>query len=702
MNRLCLIVLCAATAAPIFGCGGDDVDWSPRALVATLRHVQTCDELLTSLREDAALKVQDEATLMKMSYDGYASSPGFWRGRDDLAWSDAGTAVPEADGPSHYTDTNTQVAGVDEPDFVKTDGHRIFVIHGRRVEVFQSWPAEETQLIGSLEVEGDPVSMFLAGEKLVVYSQVYFVDQDGGGGTERPAAMPSIDVAWGYGYPHSFRTFTKISVMNIDEDQPEVEHERYVEGYFRDARRHGDFVRTLVQAPTWEPQWTGDYPYMWNPEGKLYSRSFYFGLVDAWLAGRLEEIDGRELSGFLPDEYVVEGGAYVEVEPRCDRYLAPEPGQSTYGMTVALTTNLADQTTGDSLFILGNPSVIYASHDMLVLAQFDWSWFGMGWRGEQHTILHAFDLDQASTEYVGSAIVAGFVDNQFSIDEKDGIVRVAVTESVFAASEGDTVSWPPTTLNRVLTLEPEGGVLVERGRTPDLAEDERIFSTRYIGDRAYVVTFRQVDPLFVIDLADPTRPTVLGELKIPGFSTYMHPLSASHLLTIGRLVDENTGWDQGLQLQIFDVSDPTDPRQVQSHVISGYSYAEHDHKAFVYDPVSSLLAVPVDEYGTTFVSNLRLFHVSIEDGFSDAGSIDHSPLFSDCVYEELGYYHYGCGYSSSMRRGIFIDSFVYALSYGGLSVHALGDVEVPLVVEALPPPEFYPYPYVFDGVGVLF
>src|SRR5690606_30444368 len=211
-----------------------------------------------------------------------------------------------------------------------------------------------------------------------------------------------------------------------------------------------------------------------------------------------------------------------------------------------------------------------------------------------------------------------------------------------------------------------------------------------IDDKAYVVTFRSVDPLFVIDLADPAAPTVLGEVKIPGFSTYMHPLDATHLLTIGRAGDGS----EGMQLQIFDVSDPTDPRQVQSFVVAGgYSAAEYDHKAFVFDPVSSLLAVPVEQYDTSFSSTLRLFHVSVDEGFTARGVIDHSGLFDGCIVMEGDYSYYGCSYSASMRRGLFIDEYVYAVSYGGITVHPLADVVTPVATEKLPEPVFYPFFY---------
>ncbi|MBC7172253.1 MAG: beta-propeller domain-containing protein, partial [Polyangiaceae bacterium] len=645
------------------------------------------------LREDAAAKVRDEAARLVRDYDLYGA--GGWGG--DV---DAGVGLPVADGgfggapapgaegaPTRFTDTNTQEAGVDEPDFVKTDGERIFLIHGNRVLVFRSWPAADTEQIGAIDIEGSPSSMFLASDKLVVYSHVSFVeDTSGGVGSEPPVGIAAADVAWGAYYPYSYRSFTKLTVVDVAAE-PSVLEERYIEGWFRDARRHASVVRTIIGSETWEPHWGGAYPSYWNALGELRTKSEFAGVVNAWLDERLAAIAGRGLEGFLPDELVRVGGELVEVAPRCDSYYAPAPGQTGYGMAQVLTTSLEDLGTTQSLFVLGSPSVVYASDDVLVLAQNHWAW--SAFEGEHRTIVHAFELDGGSTSYAGSGAIAGNIRNQFSIDEVDGIVRVAVTEQ--SSREAGSV-------NRVVTLRAEGGELVEVGRTPDMAEDESIFAVRYVGDRGYVVTFRQIDPLFVIDLSDPEAPAVLGNVEIPGFSTYMHPLSATHLLTIGRYVDPNSGIDQGMQLQIFDVSDPMHPAQVQAHIVGGYSSAEYDHKAFVFDPVSNLLAVPVETYSSTFESALRLFNVSIASGFTPAGSIDHSNLFDECVTVNGEVYSYTCSYSASMRRGVFIDDFVFAISYGGLTVHALGEVNAPIATANLPAPDFYYYPYPhFEG-----
>jgi uncharacterized secreted protein with C-terminal beta-propeller domain len=168
------------------------------------------------------------------------------------------------------------------------------------------------------------------------------------------------------------------------------------------------------------------------------------------------------------------------------------------------------------------------------------------------------------------------------------------------------------------------------GELRGLAPGETIYSTRFLGDRGYMVTFRQVDPLFVFDLADPAEPTLLGELKIPGFSEYMHPLEDDlHLLTIG-FDGTDDGQITGLALQIFDVTDPTDPKlshkQVISEQWSGWSEALYNHKAFTL--YRDVLAIPFEGYDDVngvYGSALRLFRVSSSEGITELGSIDHSP-----------------------------------------------------------------------------
>ena len=253
-------------------------------------------------------------------------------------------------------------------------------------------------------------------------------------------------------------------------------------------------------------------------------------------------------------------------------------------------------------------------------------------------------------------------------------------------SPGDPVApdvWiPPTTDNLVSTMRLTGNALELVGSTPPLAEGERIFSARFLGDLGYIVTFRQVDPLFAIDLSDPANPTVLGELKIPGFSDYMHPLGEDHLLTIGRDVDEDTQIDRGTALQIFDVSDPTDPQLAHKALVGeGFSEANHNHKAFNFysgsDSDRGLLAFPFVSYQGDFSSTLELWDVSV-DGLSRRGAVDHSDLvLTDCggvPYPVEEFYQY-CGYDPQITRGVFIDEYIYSISFGGVKVHSVDDLQ---------------------------
>ncbi|MDH3843588.1 MAG: beta-propeller domain-containing protein, partial [Myxococcales bacterium] len=200
--------------------------------------------------------------------------------------------------------------------------------------------------------------------------------------------------------------------------------------------------------------------------------------------------------------------------------------------------------------------------------------------------------------------------------------------------------------------------------------------------------FRQIDPLFAIDLSDPTKPTVLGELKIPGFSDYMHPLGDDHLLTIGRDIDEQTQINNGTALQIFDVSNPANPVQkFKALVGQGFSEANRNHKAFNFYADQGILAFPFVSNEGDFSSTLELWDVSADAGLSRRGSVDHSALvINDCggwippidgAFVGDAFYR-DCGYFPQVSRGVFIDEYIYSISHGGVLVHNVGDLETPV------------------------
>lgn len=290
------------------------------------------------------------------------------------------------------------------------------------------------------------------------------------------------------------------------------------------------------------------------------------------------------------------------------------------------------------------------------------------------THLHKFDLrdDPTSPLYVASGTVEGGVLNQFSLDERDGFLRVATTENRTTGQD----FWTTDRFNHLYVVAESDGLLDKVGDAGDLAKGESVMSVRFVGAKGYVVTFLQKDPLFVFDLSDPYAPRQLGQLNIPGFSQYMHPIDEGHLLTIGQDGDD-AGTTGNLALQLFDVTDPVRPRQAFKFPFSdfGYSQAQNDHKAFTYFDKEKLLAFPYSS--TSFTpegyykptSALEIFRVDIETGFSRLGAVDHSPLFppqEPC--SPLASY-----YGFDVRRGLFINrddkSYVYSISYAGMMVH---------------------------------
>ncbi len=238
-------------------------------------------------------------------------------------------------------------------------------------------------------------------------------------------------------------------------------------------------------------------------------------------------------------------------------------------------------------------------------------------------------------------------------------------------------------------MEEKEGRLQIAGRISGLAPNEQIYSARFVGDRGYMVTYRQVDPLFVVDLSDPYNPELKASLKIPGFSEYMHPLGSDHLLTIGR-----DGTDDGqvldTALQVFDVTDAADPKLIHKHVLPpGYSEAERNHKAFTF--YQGKLAIPTYRYSYdgnySFSSTLDLFKVDVSDGISPMGSVDHSSFFGDLTDP------YCYPYSVSVRRGVFIDDYIYSISEGGVLVSPTADVNNPVASLAFAQPELDPSCY---------
>ncbi|HSJ73456.1 MAG TPA: beta-propeller domain-containing protein, partial [Miltoncostaeaceae bacterium] len=305
----------------------------------------------------------------------------------------------------------------------------------------------------------------------------------------------------------------------------------------------------------------------------------------------------------------------------------------------------------DSDAILTDGDLVYASPTAMYVATARWADPGLAAADEPPrgtTLIHKLDTsDPARTTHLASGAVHGYLLDQFSMSEHGGYLRVAATEEpAWWSPEGGDASE-----SSVAVLAEREGRLAPVGRVGGLGRGERIFAVRFIGDRGYVVTFRQTDPLYALDLSDPARPAVRGALKIPGFSSYLHPVDESTLVGIGQAAD-GAGRTLGAQVSLFDVSDLSAPRRIAQRALDGdWSEAESDHHAVLWWPATRLLALPVASYDGGGGAVGRT--VSREAGITPIARVRHPG-------------------AAPVRRSLVVGDALYTLSDAGIMASDLG------------------------------
>jgi hypothetical protein len=634
-----------------------------------LEAFSSCEELEAYIEDTA---VQE----MRVLLDSYLENDYFLRAFavDDFA-APAAEASTQGSGPTAYTKTNTQVSGVDEADFVKTNGTHIFVLSGNKLYASKTWPAAEMALAGTIEVEGYPVDMFLEEEtgRIVVLSHYY----------------PSFDhtqAVWCEWGCYWWGPMTKVTVIDASDPSALRLIDSYLlKGSYRSSRRIGSSVRLVLSdwfgwpegVRTW-PSFEGD----WEKDRGELKRAIE----------RQKELNERliraaELDDWLPKgKRILPDGSETVLAPDCtDFHRSNAP--TRLGLATVVSLEL-DRQTIDHTAVLGDVGEIYASKSSLYIASPHWWWWPRAGQ-TSHTYLHKFDItDPADAIYVASGGVDGYVLNQFAMDEHEGFLRVATTVDSWVEDD-DFGPWGRNeTTNRVSVLSERSGALKVIGKTSDVAKGERIQSARFMGDRGYLVTFEQIDPLFTLDLSQPEQPRIVGELKIPGFSSYLHPLDENHLLAIGVDLPEprdgRVDWMQRrMKLTIFDVSDfarPVVKHETTVGTAYGWSEAAFEHKAFNYFPERGVLAIPFSDwdpvaadYWDSFVSDLRIFTIDVDRGIVPNGSIDMSDLYREYRYDQWSWF-----WSPSVRRSVMADDFAYAISDAGIRAAKIGATNVPL------------------------
>lgn len=608
----------------------------------------------------------------------------------------AGALAPSAGAAAGNTDfsgTNNQVAGVDEGDIVKTDGRSLYVLAGDGVDIVSAWPAASLSVSSHIAVDGDERSLFLRGSRLTVISQEnHWVSP--GGETGSQATFARVAGWWGGGL--QWQPQVIVTVIDVaDPSAPKILEKTALDGWLQDAREIDGRVFVVAQdaldIPT--PALVPVGGIGTNPTTPVTPDPVSYTDADGLVTAILPPID------FPPagtPRYVYEDAAAyrARLEQAWKDQALPTytvtaaSGTTTSGQLVTVDNawvpldfqsatllsvvefDITDNTVGpeSSTSVAGVSGTVYASTTGLYVSAANWgSWWDSRDTGLTTNIYH-FDLGAAGVPLVSMGAVPGTTLDQFSLDEHDGFLRVATTNW---GSGGD---WNFTNSSAgVFVLGQSDGNLVTVGAVQGLARGERIYSSRFVGDVAYVSTFKQVDPLFVINLADPTRPKVVGELKVPGFSSYLHPLDATRLLGIGRDVDPTNGRVLGLQLSVFDVSNPAKPRRSSTYTFAGdgwqsWSSALWDHHALAWFPEQRILTLPVQEgdwwSGSTGLVVFRI-DLAANGTFTRLGEISHA--------------------NGAVERGVRIGDLLYSVSAGEVKVHRVDDPSVEIAGVKLTP-----------------
>ena len=626
------------------------------------------------------------------------------------AGADAGEAQS---GPANHTGTNNQVKGVEEADFIKNTGTHMFQIHGNKVRISKTWPADSMSLEASIELKAEPYKLLLSDKRLIVlshpiYDQEYYGKPEGSFNEPdigRP--MPDIAIEPFPGGPSQYIHYdhqrTQVTIYDVSTiTSPSLVKTYELAGQVREARRVGNLVRLVSTSYGYHtiPQMTW---LRWDTKrDQLIPLETKLAAIDSNFEKNKAKIEQMSLSDFIKTRQLtrVTGTAAAEEisNETCQKIFSVNANVA-YGLTNVVSI---DAETGDmdESLLLAAVDTLYMNEKSLYLVTPYYTQRDEN-MSKNTSFVHKFSLEAGlASDYQGSGEVDGNPLNQFSLDEHKDILRIATTVTERSKKDDRFGFEPGKTYNIISTMAASEGSLKVLGRTENLAETERIYSVRYHGDWAYVVTFRQVDPLFTINLENPEAPKKVGELKIPGYSSYMQMLDDNHILAVGRDGTEQ-GRILGLKVSIFDVTDKANPSEAATFTVSdemwSSSDAEWDHKAITYDYATKTLALPISRRYWSRVEPLIIEgdvveQTVIEESFSSA--LYMFTIANDSITEKgvlkakhaasssaNPWWYYD---ANTVRRSVIADNFVYAISNTGIISASMDNLTSPLQVLTYP------------------
>ena len=537
--------------------------------------------------------------------------------------------------PTH-SETNQQVSGVDELDNVKNDGQYIYTITNNTVAIVQTYPATDARLLSRVSVSGTLQGIFVVGNRLVIVSEIsgysypYY-----SGGAPLPALGTGASQTGNIAkiYPIQFSGTTSLFVFDISNHaNPMITTRVDVNGTLAGARLIGNDVYLVTTQPV-----------------------FCYGKI------------------LLPEQIV--NGQVVKATPTQVYHSDVVDQGYSFTTIVGFDTTRNNPSPSAKIYLIGTTSTIYVSLHDIYLTQPIWS-------QSQQTILHRISIDGLAITYQATGAVPGHVLNQFSMDEYNGYLRIATT---YCCSQ----SGGPMPLAHAPVSQQETNVYVldrslhSTGKLEGLSPGEQIYSARFVGDKAYLVTYKRTDPLFVIALQDPFRPAVLGQLDVTGVSDYLQPYDEMHLVGIGQ-AGTDVAWENavrftGLKISLFNVTDPKQPTETSRYLIGGpgtSSPAINDHKAVLFDKTLSLLVIPVEitaqPQDTTYLYSYQpvwqgayVFNITPDNGIIFKGGITHLQNGQLPTWQDNNLF---------ITKTLYIGNVLYTISNNKVQMNSLSDL----------------------------
>ena len=574
---------------------------------------------------DTALREMEDQALPHVGPYGFDFGD-HRRGIPEAGAADEGSkmAVPaEAPQPEQqdHSTTNVHEAGVDEPDMVKTDGRRVVSVTDGVVRIMDV--ASHTQT-GAVRLEGGSATqLLLAGDRALVISGNDVIAYDGTGiapGEAIPRTAPTDTVPYG----------SRLTLVDLT-GTGHVLGALSLDGAYLDGRQIGDVARIVVRSM---PRLPFVYPSTTDMSG-------------AAVANR-NVVTNSAISDWLPRYELTVGDTTTSGQLTACADVSHPVDYTASAMLTVLTFDLTkDLGTGEPVTIVADGDTVYGTEKSLYVADdhmvTEGKPAGIAGGGSGRTELYQFDITKPGKPvHVASGSVDGVLLNQYSLSEYEDNLRVATTTSGQSSTE-----------SRVTVLTRKGNELTPVGMVGGLGAGERIYAVRFFGDTGYVVTFRQTDPLYTVDLSDPAKPTVTGELKITGYSAYLHAAGAGRLIGVGQEANAN-GRVTGAQVSLFDTRDPAGATRIaQYQLASSWTEVDGDPHAFLYWPDKGLVVLPVSGGSDNGALVLKL----TDNSFTRVGLLEHrSEQYGDLV---------------TPRRALVIGDELWTVSDAGALVNDL-------------------------------